>query len=367
MNRQVPKGVFISWVKFAERSRGISQALGIRDFYVERMKGTTVFLLPLRYLFQALETAAILWHERPKLIIAMNPPIVLPLLTYLAAKFLGAELVIDSHTGAFNGKWERLLFVHRFLSRRALATIVTNEPLRERVERWGAQGLILEDRIPDLEPSKASTTNKNFTVVAICSIADDEPIDEIIAAARLLPDFSFFVTGRVSPTLSRRLANLPTNLVLTGYLPRSDYDALLHRADALMVLVKQDFTLLCGAYEAVAVGKPLITSDWPVLRNYFSLGAVYVDNSPEGIRDGVRRVAQSRERLISEMQQLKPSLELNWSTRFQVLCSYIDRALGVTGRDGANGGTQTNPGGGNHTASRTRAFRNLQENGRSCA
>jgi glycosyltransferase involved in cell wall biosynthesis len=288
-----------------------------------RLKGAGVLLLPLRYLLQALETTAILWREKPKLIIATNPPIVLPVLAYVAAKFLRAAFVIDSHTGAFYGKWERYLFVHRFLSRRALATIVTNESLRARVEPWGANVLILEDRVPDLEPGKANAGNKSFTVGVICSFADDEPIDEIIAAARLLPDFSFNLTGRVPPTLKRRLDSLPPNVVLTGYLPRSDYIALLHRADALMVLVKQDFTLLCGAYEAVAVGKPLITSDWPVLRNYFSSGTVYVDNSPEGIRDGVQRVAQCKEQLSGEMQQLRHSLELNWSKRFEMLCSHM--------------------------------------------
>jgi glycosyltransferase involved in cell wall biosynthesis len=309
------------------------------------MKGAPAFLLPLRYLLQALETLQILRRERPKLIIATNPPIVLPLFIYLAARFLRAAFVIDSHTGAFDGKWERYLFLHRFLSRRALATIVTNEALRARVEPWGAKVLILEDRIPDVSPTEASAANPNFTVGVISSFAPDEPIDEVIAAARLLPEFSFFITGRVPPRLARRLGRPPQNVILTGYLPRSEYVALLHRADALMALVNRDLTLLCGAYEAVAVGKPLITSNWPVLRNYFSSGTLYVDNTPESIRDGVQRAAQCNDQLSREMQQLKHSLDRNWTERFEVLHSRVECALQVTDGRRAETGAQTRPGG----------------------
>src|SRR5215831_7047932 len=113
MDQGVVKGVSISWAKPVPRAEGIAKALGVHDFYVQRMKGAPVFLLPLRYLLQALETLRILRRERPKFIIATNPPIVLPLFIYLAARFLRAAFVIDSHTGAFDGKWERYLFLHR--------------------------------------------------------------------------------------------------------------------------------------------------------------------------------------------------------------------------------------------------------------
>jgi len=124
------------------------------------------------------------------------------------------------------------------------------------------------------------------------------------------------------------------------------------------VLVNRDLTLLCGAYEAVAVGKPLITSDWPVLRNYFSSGTLYVDNTPESIRDGVQRVAQGREQLSREMQQLKHSLDRNWTERFDVLRTRVERALEVADGQGVEARVDINPDGANAPANRTPA-RNL--------
>src|SRR5438128_8170971 len=120
MNRLYDKAVVISWMKEVPRSKGIAEALGIRDFYIERMKGAPRWLVPLRYLLQMLETLGVLWRERPKLIIVMNPPIVLPLIVFAACRLLNAEYIIDSHTTAITGKWRRVLFIHRFLSRRAL-------------------------------------------------------------------------------------------------------------------------------------------------------------------------------------------------------------------------------------------------------
>ena len=75
-----------------------------------------------------------------------------------------------------------------------------------------------------------------------------------------------------------------------------------------MVLVKNNHTMLCGAYEAVAMEKPLITSDWPVLRSYFNRGTLYVDNSPEGIERAVSEVLVRKTQLAFEMKELKRTL-----------------------------------------------------------
>ena len=321
------RAVFISWAKTMPRTKGIAERLGARDFYIERMKGAPRIFVPLRYLLQSLDTLAVLWRERPELIVVSNPPIVLPLIAYAAARMLNAQLVIDSHTGAFDGKWKYFLSAHRFLSRRAAGTIVTNEPLRQMVQSWGAPAMVLEDRVPDLPvPS-----DDRFKVVVVSSFAQDEPLEAVLAAAKTLPEYRFFVTGRAPKQMAPILAAAPRNVTFTGFVPRSDYVSLLHRADAVMVLVKRDLTLLCGAYEAVAVEKPLITSDWPVLKNYFSAGALYVDNSPESIRNAVLEADKSADRLRSEMRGLKRSLGRKWDDHFATVCAHIEEALGREG------------------------------------
>jgi glycosyltransferase involved in cell wall biosynthesis len=308
------------------RTKGLARELGIRDYYIEYWKGRSSWLLPIRYLRQSLETLAILRRERPRLIIVTNPPILLPLIAWLAARWLKAELVIDSHTTAITGKWRRILFLHRFVSRRALATLVTNEPLREIVASWRAPAYVLQDRVPDL-PVAPTKPNSHFSVGVISLVADDEPLSAILAAAASLPEYRFLITGRVRPQLDPYLARTPPNVTYTGFLTGADYVGLLNRVDAVMVLDTEDYTVLCGAYEAVAVEKPLITSDWPVLKSYFSAGALYVDNSPESIRNAVMEADRCAERLRSEMRGLKRLLKRDWDDRFAAIRTQIQRAL----------------------------------------
>ncbi len=325
---QSTKKVFISWAKTMPRTKGIATALRAHDYYIERLKGSMSPLLPLRYALQARETISILRHERPQVILASNPPIFLPLIACLVARKLNAAFVMDSHTGAFDGRWAYFLPVHRFLSRCAAATIVTNEPLRAQVASWGAPAFILEDRVPDLL-IKPVPQNQHFSVAMVSSFAKDEPLDAVLAAAAGLPDYRFFVTGRATAHMAGMVASAPDNVTFTGFLPRSEYVDLLNRADAVMVLVKRDLTLLCGAYEAVAVEKPLITSDWPVLRNYFSHGALYVDNSPRSIREAVVEAAGKARQLTQEIRSLKHTLRRNWSEHFALLSARIAAASGA--------------------------------------
>ena len=41
-----------------------------------------------------------------------------------------------------------------------------------------------------------------------------------------------------------------------------------------------------GSFEAASLAIPLIVSDWPILRDYFSLGTVHVPNTEEGVCEG---------------------------------------------------------------------------------
>ncbi len=330
MNSQNVQAVFISWARTVPRSKGIARAMGARDFYIERLKGAPQFLLFVRYLLQTLETIVVLVRIRPRLIIAMNPPILLPLIVYAVARCTRARFIIDSHTGAFGGKWKRFIFLHRFLSRRALATLVTNEALRAQVASWGALALVLEDRVPDIPMDRPTSSNEHFTVGVINSFSGDEPMDAILTAARGLPECRLLITGRMPRGLAEQLGQVPPNVTFTGFLPDDEYVALLNRADALMVLVNRDLTLLCGAYEAVAVEKPLITSNWPVLKSYFSRGALYVDNTAESIQDAVKKAATCGEELSREMRELKRALNHHWNQRFETLCARIQDAAAET-------------------------------------
>ena len=81
----------------------------------------------------------------------------------------------------------------------------------------------------------------------------------------------------------------PVNVELTGFLQKSDYVGRLLASDAIICLTTLDHTMQRGAYEAVYLGKPVITSNTQVLREAFNKGTVHVDNTVDSIVAGVEK------------------------------------------------------------------------------
>jgi len=94
---------------------------------------------------------------------------------------------------------------------------------------------------------------------------------------------------------------------------------LLRSADAVMDLTTRDHTLLMGGFEAVSLGTPLITSDWPVLKEYFSLGTVHIPNTVEGLCEGVHSVMKNHANLKQEMSQMEEILQAEWEQKYNEL------------------------------------------------
>jgi hypothetical protein len=81
--------------------------------------------------------------------------------------------------------------------------------------------------------------------------------------------------------------------------------------------------MLSGAHEALALEKPLITSDWPPLRKYFSSGTVYTNNSAKGIVNAVKYVQLERHQMKEEMRVLKQKKVEEWERRVSALKYYL--------------------------------------------
>lgn len=317
--------LFISWVNYTRRSESVAQGIGARDVYIEYGKAAPSVFLPWRYLVQAWRTWRALSDARPCAVGVMNPPIVLPLTAWLWCAVHRVPLAIDSHTGAFLGKWGRFLPCHRWVSRRARCTIVTNSDLARTVTSWGARAFVLPIEIPDFEPRPAGPVPERPRLTVVQSFSADEPLEEVLTAARELNDCVFFVTGRIPE--GRRAwveREAPENVTFTDYLSDKDYRRRLRDSDVVLVLVRFGDTLLQGGAETVAVEVPLITSDWPVLRAFFSRGTVYVDNRPESIVEAVRGVLSRHESLCRDMRSLKATLRDEWSDQVRALRELVE-------------------------------------------
>ena len=146
--------------------------------------------------------------------------------------------------------------------------------------------------------------------MAVISIFDSvEPIEEVFAAARLLPQVSFYVTGDPKRAPSRLLKQKPENVTLTGFLRGGNYSALLKNVHGLVVLTKEPNDFSCAAYEALAMAKPIVSSDGPEMRRFFTRGVIFVKNTPESISDGIQSMLHERVALTQEVIAMRSILE----------------------------------------------------------
>jgi hypothetical protein len=153
----------------------------------------------------------------------------------------------------------------------------------------------------------------------------------VFDAARRLPDVVFYVTGNPNNAAPQLLAKKPHNCHLTGYLPYGQYIGLLRGSGAVIDLTTRNHTLLMGAFEAISLGTPLIVSNWPILKSYFSKGTVWVPNTVEGVAEGVRRAQREQAALRRDIEVLREELQAQWNRDFAALRERLD-STGPGGR-----------------------------------
>jgi hypothetical protein len=75
-----------------------------------------------------------------------------------------------------------------------------------------------------------------------------------------------------------------------------------------------------GAYEAAYLARPIITSNFGLLRQSFPQGNCIVDGTPESIANGVRNMCAHSERYGREAIELNREKRLTWkAVREQLL------------------------------------------------
>lgn len=306
--------VFISWAPFCSRSDSIAKRLGGKSYMVySRGYGSHHLTVPFKYLSQMVKSLRILFRERPAAVFVMTPPVFACLPAWIYSRLTGASFVIDAHTGAFlDSRWRPLLFVHKWFSRAARTTIVTNEYMHGIVRKWNCTATIVRDvPVCFAEPAEPKLEGAcNMTLVS--TFTRDEPIELFFKAAAQLPDVSFHVTGNYRRADPRVLDEKPENVRLTGFLADAEYVGLLLASDAVISLTTLDHTMQRGAYEAVYLGRPVITSNFDLLRRHFCKGSVHVDNTVEDVVAGVHRMRDNLARFRAEIDELRRERLEDW-------------------------------------------------------
>jgi glycosyltransferase involved in cell wall biosynthesis len=307
--------VFISWAQNCSRSDSIAGRLEGRSFMVYSAHyGSNYFTVPFKYLSQTVKTLRILFRERPATVFVMTPPVFACFPAWLYCRLTGGRFLIDAHSGALlDPRWQRVSFLHKWFSRAACATVVTNDHMEDIVSAWGARTRMIKDVPVSFSTPAATTLAGTCNMTFVSSFSTDEPIALFFAAAAKLPDISFHVTGnhrRADPSM---IAAKPANVRLTGFLSDSEYAGLLLASDAVIALTTYDHTMQRGAYEAIYLGRPVVTSNFELLRSHFRKGAVHVDNTVESIAAGLHHMREQLPRYRLEVEEFRRERLEEWN------------------------------------------------------
>lgn len=328
----------ITWFEH-RRMTGLCAGLGIPlHELVSRRRGLR------RYAELIPRTFGLIRSQRPEVLLVQNPSFVLAVLALLLRPLFGYRLVVDAHNEAvepyINRKWWFVSLARR-LMRWSDLTIVTNRWLADIVTGVGGRAFVLPDplpAVPEPESGKPPVAWRGapLRMVAIATYAPDEPIEIMLQAARqLVGQVEFAFTGNHSKVPAELMREVPENVHFTGFLAEEDYWRLLIDADAVMDLTLMDNCLVCGAYEALACGKPAVLSGNSASKELFAGAAVFVDNSVAEIVTAVRALTSGSSAVAPDLAPLAARLRSQWSEQAASLAAVLkgeSRELGTAVR-----------------------------------
>ncbi len=313
--------IWIAW-EIHRRTRELCQAMGIRPFLLSSHAPRIV-----RHPMFVFQTLNILLKQRPDILFVQNPSVLLSIMVCFLHRFFKYRLVIDTHNGGLlpeGNVLRRLGAIYAFINRQAEITMVTNRQLAALVTKNGGRAVVLQDKIPVVPSVDKKELSGRRNVVFICTFGADEPVKEVITAASLLPRWVVVhVTGKVSGQAQEYRAWAPDNIIFTDYLEENAYWRLLISADVVIDLTNRADCLVCGAYEAVAAGTPLILSRFDALEDYFNKGVLFTDNNSRDIADTILRAIDRLDVLKKQISELKATLEERWQTSMEELVARV--------------------------------------------
>jgi glycosyltransferase involved in cell wall biosynthesis len=280
----------------------------------------------LRYLVLSARTIGLLMRRRVQVLLIQNPSLILGALAALLRPILGFQLIVDAHNEAVTPYINRQGWIRRlsyWVIRNSELTIVTNRQLAQIIEAVGGRAFTLPDRVPAAPaPAAASALEGPFNVVLIATYAADEPIGEVFEAVRG-SDVQLYVTGNPRKLAPALAATVPPNVRFTGFLEEAAYWALLRSADGIIDLTLMDDCLVCGAYEALAIGKPMVLSNNTASIELFGDAAAFTDNTAADIRRALDALRLRRGELAAAALIKRGEMAQRWEAAARSLARFV--------------------------------------------
>lgn len=326
MTRTTGPVIWIDWARNL-RTRTLAQRLGVELVEI-RLTGNRL----LRYLRSTVRTVAAIRRARPQVVIATNPSLVLGFLLLLLRRWYGFLLVSDAHYVGVRDLhgwplFQKLLDLH---NSHADLVIVTNGGHASYLLGQGCRAYICPDPLPDLSTrGSVPVSVPAKAVFLVCSFETDEPYEAVFAAFARLRDrgYELFVSGnykraQIDP------ARFPWVHFL-GYVPEAEYYSYLRSCAVVIDLTTLEDCLVCGAYEAMAAGKPLVLSRTRALTEYFGTAVVLTENTPEAIVANVEQAHSQRLELPRRVADWIAANERYMSERIATLKQQLTTLRGV--------------------------------------
>jgi glycosyltransferase involved in cell wall biosynthesis len=276
-----------------------------------------------RYYLSIRDTWRVIQGSKPDVVFFQNPSLMLGLALVLIRRITNSRyrLVGDYHNAGVFPKFGGP--VTRFLARACTLVIVSNENLGREVRSWGAKAFALPDPLPKLRAPYVSERplTDPMTVLFICSWAEDEPVESVLEACNELVAAGHSVKVRVTGHAKVSLGpeTLPSNVELTGYLTHDEFVAAIANCDLVMDLTTRDDCMVCGAYEGLTLGKPLLlTANEPTME-WFDKGAVFTTNSAEDIAGALVSAKEALGRLTQEAVIHRTTVNARFKSRLTTL------------------------------------------------
>ncbi len=312
--QSLPRTLAITWEQH-RRTRELCSWLGLPlhevTFNASRLK---------RYAKLGRQTLRLLSERKPKVVYVQNPSLILATLVLAARPFLGRyKVVMDAHNEAvapFTHAYWPVTSLTRHVLRAADVTIVTNAALADQVRQIGGSPHVLPDRLPTppFAPTSPLTLDGPLRVMVVATYAADEPIAEIIEAARSLGDqYQLSITGRETKLPAEQRARLPANVRQTGFLSEEAYWELMRDSHIVLDLTLKPNCLVCGAYESLAVLRPMVLTGNPATVDLFGKVAVMTtDHDAKSIAGCLQRARAQLSQLNDSVMNERPRFEQRW-------------------------------------------------------
>ena len=222
----------------------------------------------------------------------------------------GLDTVVESHLPPGHGKFRHLQAVAS--EPRFLGVVTIAEELKELYVANGIPGekICVRPDAVDLrtfeDPADGDSVRNRigvpldaFLVIYCGHLYEGRGVDEVLAAARRLPEFSFLLVGGWAKDVARRRGEAKdlANVKFTGFVPNREVPAYLAAGEVLLMPYSAECSTApwmspMKLFEYMASRRPIIATDLPALRKHLEHGRNSLLIAPGDVDDLVEAIRE---------------------------------------------------------------------------